>query len=41
MPHKKPKNGKLTEEQKKENRNIASSRIRTEHVIGLCKRYRC
>jgi len=41
IPHKKPRNGELTKKQKKQNRKIASSRIRGEHVIGLCKRYRC
>ena len=41
IPHKKPRNGELTQKQKKHNRKIASSRIRGEHVIGLCKRYRC
>jgi hypothetical protein len=41
IPHKKPRNGELTKKQKKQNRKISSSRIRVEHVIGLCKRYRC
>lgn len=41
IPHKKTRNGELTKTQKRQNRKIASSRIRAEHVIGLCKRYRC
>ena len=41
IPHKKPRNGELTKTQKRQNRKIASSRIRVEHSIGLCKRYRC
>jgi hypothetical protein len=41
IPHKKPRNGELTKKQKKQNRKIASSRIRGEHIIALCKRYRC
>lgn len=41
IPHKKPRNGELTKTQKRQNRKIASSRIRVEHTIGLCKRYRC
>jgi hypothetical protein len=41
IPHKKPRNGELTKKQKMQNRKIASSRIRGEHIIGLCKRYRC
>lgn len=41
IPHKKPRKGELTETQKQQNREIASSRIRGEHAIGLCKRYRC
>jgi hypothetical protein len=41
IPHKKPRNGELTRKQKRHNRKIASSRIRVEHAIGLCKRYRC
>lgn len=41
IPHKKPRNGELTPEQKHENRAIASSRVAVEHVIGLSKRYGC
>jgi hypothetical protein len=42
IPHKKPRKGELTKSQRQQNRNmqIASSRIRGEHAIGLCKRYR-
>ncbi len=38
---KKPRKGDLTPAQKRRNRKKASSRVRVEHVIGLCKRYRC
>jgi len=41
IPHKKPKKEDLTKVQKRQNRKIASSRIRAEHAIGLCKRYGC
>lgn len=40
MPHKKPKDKKLTEEQKLENRNISSIRVPVEHVLGSVKRCR-
>jgi hypothetical protein len=40
IPHKKPRKGELTKSQRRQNRKIASSRIRAEHAIGLCKRYR-
>jgi hypothetical protein len=40
IPHKKPKNGELTSEQKAENKIIASYRIRNEHAIGGMKRCR-
>ena len=33
VPYKKPKKGKLTPEQKQENRNHAGIRIKAEHVI--------
>jgi hypothetical protein len=39
-PHKKPKNGEITELQKKENKEISSSRIGGEHVIGMVKIFR-
>lgn len=40
QPIKKPRGKELTEEQKAYNRTIASFRIRVEHAIGSCKRYR-
>lgn len=40
IPHKKPKKGELTDEQKAENQIIASFRIRNEHAIGGMKRCR-
>lgn len=40
IPHKKPKNGDLTQEQMDENQMIASFRIRNEHAIGGMKRCR-
>ena len=40
QPTKKPRGGELTPEQKEENRRIASSKMRIEHVIGSVKRYR-
>ena len=40
IPHKKPKGGELTDEQKSENQIIASYRIRNEHAIGGMKRCR-
>ncbi|NEP84869.1 MAG: transposase [Okeania sp. SIO3B3] len=40
IPHKKPKNGTLTEEQKLENQQLAKERIYVEHSIGGMKRYR-
>ena len=39
IPHKKTKGKQLTEEQKKENREISSIRIKVEHSIGGMKRY--
>jgi hypothetical protein len=36
-PHKKPKGGELTEEQKAENRQFASARVRVEHGIRRLK----
>ena len=39
-PHKKPKGGKLTPEQKAENRAISSIRVRIEHVNSSVKRCR-
>lgn len=40
IPHKKPRNGELTGEQKKENKEKASIRIKVEHAICGLKRYR-
>ena len=40
IPHKKPKKSELTDNQKAENKNIASERIKVEHSIGGMKRYR-
>jgi hypothetical protein len=39
-PHKKPKGGTLTEEQKAANRHLARRRIRIEHVNSSVKRCR-
>lgn len=39
-PYKKPKGGKLTEEQKEHNRQVARRRIVVEHVIASIKRCR-
>jgi DDE superfamily endonuclease/Helix-turn-helix of DDE superfamily endonuclease len=36
-PHKKPKGGELTEEQKEENRQFAAARVRVEHGIRRLK----
>ncbi len=41
IPDKKPRKSELTQAQKRRNRKKASSRGRVEHLIGLCKRYRC
>lgn len=40
IPHKKPKQGELTEEQKKENKKLRSKRVRVEHAIRLAKVWR-
>ena len=40
IPHKKPKNGSLTPEQRAENKIISQIRIRIEHTIGRVKRFR-
>lgn len=39
-PHKKPRHGELTQEQKAENKDISSNRIFVEHVIRLVKIFR-
>ena len=38
-PHKKPKGGKLTDEQKAENHMFSSVRVKVEHGIGGMKRF--
>jgi hypothetical protein len=38
MPHKRPKGGELTPDQKAENRQIACRRVRIEHIISSIKR---
>ena len=40
QPKKKPKGGELTAAEKARNREIASIRIRVEHVMSSVKRYR-
>lgn len=40
IPNKRKKNQELTDEQKKENKEISSDRIMVEHSIGGMKRYR-
>lgn len=40
MPHKKPRTKDLTEEQKLENKQKASVRVKVEHCIGRVKIYR-
>ena len=40
IPHKKPKGGTLSAEQKKENRQLAKARIPIEHVNRRCKIFR-
>ena len=40
MPHKKPRGGELSAEQKAENRVIAHRRVRVEHIICSIKRLR-
>jgi DDE superfamily endonuclease len=40
IPHKKPKGGELSKEQKAENKVMAGERIMVEHSIGGMKRYR-
>lgn len=41
MPKKKPKNGKLTTDEKEINAIISSIRIKVEHAIGGIKRFNC
>ena len=40
IPHKKPKNKKLTPQQKAENKALAKKRIIVENVIGKLKNFR-
>jgi hypothetical protein len=40
QPKKKPRNGTLTPQEKKEDWCLSSIRVRIEHVIGDIKRYR-
>ena len=40
QPHKKPRGGELTEEQKAENKQISQRRVRVEHIICSIKRLR-
>ena len=39
VPHKKPKNGKLTQEQKEYNCILSRTRVAVEHSIAMLKRY--
>jgi len=39
LPHKKPRGKELTEEQKPENREFSSQRVKCEHAHGVMKRY--
>ena len=40
LPHKKPRNGRLTDEQRRENRKRARARLLIEHVIRRLKVFR-
>lgn len=40
QPHKKPRTTELTEEQKQQNKQKASLRVKVEHTIGSVKIYR-
>lgn len=40
IPHKKSKKTELSDDQKSENKEISSERIKVEHCIGGIKRYR-
>ena len=39
-PFKKPKNGELTENQKRKNKKFRSKRVKVEHAIRRCKIFR-
>lgn len=40
LPHKKPKGGELSDEQKVDNQKLSRERVAVEHSIGGMKRYR-
>jgi hypothetical protein len=40
VPHKKPKNGELTNNQKKQNKRFRKKRVKIEHVNRKCKCFR-
>ena len=40
VPHRKPKGGELTQDQKDENKDLASERVTCEHAFAGVKRYR-
>lgn len=40
VPHKKPKNGELTEKQKRKNKLFRKKRVQIEHVNRRCKCFR-
>lgn len=40
MPNKRKKKQKLTKEQRKQNRELASARVPNENVIGVLKRFK-
>ena len=40
IPHKKPKGGSLTKEQKQENKRFSRARVAIEHVNRKCKIFR-
>lgn len=40
MPEKKPKNGELSEEQKRSHKEKSSIRVKVEHALGKVKIYR-
>ncbi len=40
IPYKKPKGGKLTDEEKENNAGLSRFRVRVEHKIGQVKRFR-
>jgi len=40
IPHKKPKKGKLTKQQKQENKELSKIRVKIEHINRRIKRFR-